>query len=78
MSLTVCTGGILTDGFGGGQANIFIGTVEEGEAGLSSCRHQNLLFDHRVYPHFTERVRRHFLKKQRYSFLLGEIHGADN
>lgn len=36
----------LTDNFTGRQAQVFIGTVEEGEAGFGSCCHFNGLFLH--------------------------------
>lgn len=36
----------LTDNFTGRQAQVFIGTVEEGEAGFGSCCHFYRLFLH--------------------------------
>lgn len=70
--------GVLTNTLAGGEAHVFAGTVEEGQAGFGARRHGYLLLDLGVHAHLTVRIRAYFLQLQQQIFVSGQIHGAQH
>lgn len=62
--------GVLTNNLVGGEAHVFVGTVEEGKAGFGARRHSYLLLDVGVHAHLTVGVRAYFLQLQGQIFVF--------
>lgn len=62
--------GALTKNLGSGEAHIFAGTVEEGQAGFGACGHGYPVPDLRVQAHLTVGTRTDFLQLQGHVFVL--------